>query len=127
MKKTTIPLPLLLAGCLALVAACGEVFDEPQGTRITDAQLCMFRIGMTTAEDVAQALGQPQISSNAGQTLILMYRFRAPAEGFDELLVFEFENFILQDVTATSSGTTAGRVIPACLAPSAAPATGEAE
>ena len=42
-------------------------------------------------------------------------RYRLPAV-LDELMVFEFENYLLTEVSATSSGRTAGRrIVPLCI------------
>jgi hypothetical protein len=109
-----------IATACVLAVGCEGAESPPGGVPITDVQLCMFRFGRTTAQEVIAVLGRPETSSSNAQTLILVYHHADRGRGFDEFLTFEFASYVLRDVSATTTGGMGARTIPSCLADASA-------
>jgi hypothetical protein len=104
---------LLLASFLP-TACAGD--SSPQGTRVSDEQLCRFHYGTTTPADVSQVLGPPSTSGTSGSDLTFtMYQYQDPGKGLSETITFVFQTGVLYEVTRTSVGGPAVADVPACL------------
>jgi hypothetical protein len=105
----------IATACL-LAISCDSSGAPTEGSPITDVQLCMFRVGRTTPHEVIAVLGPPETSSSTGQTLILIYHHADRARHLDEFVTFEFDGYVLRDVSSTTTGGNAARTIPSCVA-----------
>jgi hypothetical protein len=118
----TISISHLCAAVLIAPVACDDGGSSPdQGTRVTDAQLCMFKVGRTRTADVVALLGPPQTSSGGADLTVYMYKFRSAQ--FEELVTLTFEHGTLRDVSITTVGAATPRDVPACSDAPAAEAT----
>jgi hypothetical protein len=106
--------PHLLVIVASLLAGCGSEPSTTTGSAITDQQLCHFRYGTTTIEEVSQLLGPPSTSGTSSSITFLLYQHHdGPA--VSESVTFTFEGGYLSDVSRTATGSAEVAAVPLCL------------
>jgi hypothetical protein len=90
------------------------------GTRMTDAELCRFRVGSSTTAQVLSMLGEPEKRSETrgvdGNATLMSYEYRDL--DIKEATVLVFEKNVLTEIAATAGprfeDVAKPRVLPAC-------------
>jgi hypothetical protein len=114
---------LLIALTVLATPACVADQTEPNsssaasGVRVSNADLCNFRYGVSTPGDVKRVLGEPQGSSSTSvDGLLLVYFFMDPSASVFEQVTFSFKKNLLDLVQRSHVGST-GPALPECLVP----------
>jgi hypothetical protein len=120
-------------GCALLVAlaviSCGCAFDQDGllqapgvGVRVSDEQLCVFRYGASTWDEVRATFGPASFCQQFTSVGLLIYEFQDPARQIDEEVTFSFRRcgesspFVLDRVSRVELGAHRGVLyVPACL------------
>jgi hypothetical protein len=109
---------------MTVVAAFGVVcawsIVGPSGTRMTDADLCRFRVGSSTTAQVLSMLGEPEKRSETrgadASATLMSYVYKDL--DIKEATVFVFEKNVLTEIAATAGprfeDVAKPRVLPAC-------------
>jgi hypothetical protein len=100
--------------------ACAWSVLGSSGTRMTDADLCRFRVGSSTTAQVLSMLGEPQKRSEArgadANATLMSYEYKDL--DIKEATVFVFEKNVLTEIAATAGprfeDVAKPRVLPAC-------------
>jgi hypothetical protein len=117
-------LGLLIFNVHSILGASGE--------RVSDADLCRFRLGETTTGQLLSTLGKPVSNSTAGgadnPVALLTYEYKDL--DVKEVTIFSFERNVLREVSATAGvrfeDPLRARVLPACLTSALGPGPWEA-
>jgi outer membrane protein assembly factor BamE (lipoprotein component of BamABCDE complex) len=113
-KEITMKASHLLVAMACLLAGCGSEPSRTTGNPITDQQLCHFRYGTSTIEEVSQLLGPPSTSGTSSSITFLLYQHHdGPTVG--ESVTFTFEGGYLSDVSRTATRTAQVAAVPQCL------------
>ena len=103
----------LVAAIYFVIGCSSDPSSTTDGAPITDSQLCYFRYGLTTLDDVSRLLGPPTSSGIASSVTYIIYD-RGDAAVHD-MVTFAFQGGYLSEVERTTTGTGAIASVPECL------------
>jgi hypothetical protein len=106
-----LPVSFVAAVALAAGAATGLTGCKPPGletgTCLRDDEICQFRVGMTTEQEIRDTLGKPETSSS-GMIIYLCNELTVTGKLRNDVVSYGFDdNHLLSEITVVRQGEDA--------------------